>query len=94
MPAWWSQPLPPEPEEPEVPEVGTDDIYLSKEEQLKAWRLLELMRALLAYRPTEPISLDEIDSLAVVAAGTADLHAACSALERGCGCQHLVAIFT
>jgi hypothetical protein len=94
MPPFWAKPLPPEEPRPQVSEVETEDIYLTKEEQLKAWRLLELMRALLAHRPTEPVGLDEIDLLAVVAAGTADLHSACDALRNGCDCQGLVAIFT
>lgn len=71
-----------------------EPVELSEEGRRKAWRLLELLRALTELRPSEPVSLDEVDLLAMIAAGHYDLHDACAALRNGCTLDHLVVIFT
>lgn len=97
MPPWWMQPnKPEEPKEEPVPE-GTEQVEpvkLSKDAERVAWRLLMLLDALRARRPSDPVSLDEIDQLGRVAKGNHDLHDACAALRNGCALDHLVSIFT
>lgn len=81
----------PEPLPPLYPEP--EDLLLTKEGELKAWRLLSLIEAFIK-RFNEPPTLDDIDLLGRVASSRADLHDACDALVGGCSVVHLVAIFT
>lgn len=80
-----------EPELPPLPDL--QDVTLTKEGELKAWRLLSLMEAFIK-KHNEPPTLDDIDLLGRVASSRADLHEACDALRGGCSLVHLVAIFT
>lgn len=80
------EPLPP------LPPLEDDDVLLTKEGELKAWRLLSLMEAFIKSF-NEPPTLDDIDLLGRVASSRADLHEACDALTHGCSLVHLVAIF-
>lgn len=80
-----------EPEPPPLPALE-DDLLLTKDGELKAWRLLSLMEAFIK-RFNEPPTLDDIDLLGRVANSRADLHEACDALTHGCSLAHLVAIF-
>lgn len=93
MPPWWTQPNKPEPEETPV-EATEQEVDLSEEGKRKAWRLLALLETMRKRRPDEPISLDEIDLLGLVAAGHYDLHDACAAIRNGCTLDLLVVIFT
>ena len=89
---FWGSEKSPEPAK-EEPVLDTEPLHLSEEEKRKAWRLLALLDALTALRP-EPVSLDEVDQLGLVAKGHYDLHDACAALRHGCSLDLLVIIFT
>lgn len=59
-------------------------------QKLHDWRLLNLIRAY----GQEPIDMDDVELLGLIARGTADLHAACKALKNGCSLGQAVVIFT
>lgn len=92
MPPWWQKP-----EKEEQPVSATEHeepVEMTEEGKRKAWRLLALLDAMRHQRPSEPISLDEIDQLGRVAEGYHDLHDACAALRNGCALDLLARIYT
>ena len=93
MPPWWAKPLPPEEDKP-VESTEYEPEQLSVSDERSAWRLLMLLDALRKRRPSEPVSLDEIDQLGAVAKGNHDLHDACAAIRNGCALDLLANIFT
>lgn len=92
MPPFWSKPLPPE-EEPKVPELVAAPDQDPEMWGLFTWRMRSLLDAFRSFSP-DPLTLEDIDCLGLVAEGHADLHVACGALKGGCGAQRLADIFT
>ena len=62
------------------------------DDKIASWRLLQLVSAF--NRKKEPLELDDIAKLGLIANSQADLHEACAALERGCQVDTAVSIFT
>lgn len=59
---------------------------------VESWRLLELIRVVT--RNKEPLELADVEKLDRIAAGKADLHDVCKALENGCSIATATDIFT
>lgn len=80
------------PAEPESLEPEPDPNKLTSEQQLYAWRLLELTSA--AGQGSKGVTLADLNWLTFIARSRCDLHKACDALRAGCSVKLAVDIFT
>lgn len=82
------------PAEPESLEPEPDPNKLTSEQQLYAWRLLELTSAVRKGTKQEGLTLADLNWLTRIARSRCDLHKVCDALRAGCSVTLAVDIFT